>query len=85
MRQRRDRHGWTQEELAEAADLDRSYVAGIEAGRRNPGLSTVLKLAVALGCRVGDLFPTEVESLPPPPVLTGKDVRLPRRRRTRQT
>ena len=45
----RDALGWTQEDLAEEAGLDDSYVGGVERGERNIGLLNVNKLAVALG------------------------------------
>ncbi|MHB8509821.1 MAG: helix-turn-helix domain-containing protein [Candidatus Dormibacteria bacterium] len=66
LRELRERAGWSQEELAGVAGLDRSYLAEIEKGRRNPGLSTLLKLGSALQCRVGDLVPPEIEGLPKP-------------------
>ena len=40
--------GLTQEQLAEAADLDRTYPSLLERGLREPGLSTVLRLGEAL-------------------------------------
>jgi transcriptional regulator with XRE-family HTH domain len=48
VRQLRERKNWTQERLAEHAELDRSYIAGIEAGLRNPSLVSVWKIAKAL-------------------------------------
>src|SRR5437762_8497732 len=39
----------TQEELAERADLHRTYIAGIERGVRNPTLLTIKKLARGVG------------------------------------
>lgn len=45
----RDALGWTQEDLAEEAGLDDSYVGGVERGERNIGLLNINKLAVALG------------------------------------
>ena len=45
----------SQDTLAEKADLDRTYVSGIERGVRNPGIKSVLRLARALGVSVGDL------------------------------
>jgi DNA-binding XRE family transcriptional regulator len=45
VRELREKEGWTQETLAERTDLDRSYIAGIEAGLRNPSLKALGKLA----------------------------------------
>lgn len=56
IRQLRDAKGWTQETLAEAADLDRSYVAGIEAGLRNPSIRAVAKIARGLRCSLSQLL-----------------------------
>lgn len=39
----------TQEKLAERANLDPTYIGGIERGPRNPGIKNVAKLARALG------------------------------------
>lgn len=54
---------WTQEDLAEAAGLHRTYVADIERGARNPSMASLVRLAGALGARMGDLFPDEVVTL----------------------
>jgi transcriptional regulator with XRE-family HTH domain len=48
VRRLRDALGLTQEELAEEADLDQTYISGIERGLRNPGIINVAKLAKAL-------------------------------------
>jgi transcriptional regulator with XRE-family HTH domain len=48
--------GWTQEQLAERASIQRSYVADLERGYRNPSVRTLVKLANALGSSVGGLF-----------------------------
>jgi transcriptional regulator with XRE-family HTH domain len=52
----RDEKGWSQERLAEYADLDRSYVAGIEVGARNPSLKALEQLAAAFSVRLSELF-----------------------------
>ena len=39
---------WSQEDLAEAANLHRTYISGIETGARNPTLTIVEKIAKAL-------------------------------------
>jgi transcriptional regulator with XRE-family HTH domain len=48
--------GWSQERLAEAAEMDRSYLAGIEVGVRNPSLNALARLADALSVRPAQLF-----------------------------
>jgi transcriptional regulator with XRE-family HTH domain len=47
----------SQEQLAELADMSVAYVSGIERGLRNVSVLNLVKLAEALRCRVGDLFP----------------------------
>jgi len=46
----------SQENLAERADLHRTYIADIERGVRNVSLKNIEKLARALGVSVADLF-----------------------------
>lgn len=46
----------SQEEFAEKAELDRTYVSGIERGVRNPTLTTMTKLAAALRVPVRELL-----------------------------
>ena len=52
----RGQKDWTQEALAGRAVLDRSYVAGIEAGLRNPSTKPPAKIARALGATLSELF-----------------------------
>jgi len=56
VRELRDAKGWSQERLAEEAYMDRSYLAGIERGLRNPSVRNLLKIASALGTTVRELF-----------------------------
>lgn len=51
----RDERGFSQDKLAEKADLDRTYLSGIERGVRNPGIKVVVRLACALGVTVDRL------------------------------
>jgi len=51
----RTKLGMTQEELAERANINRSYLASLERGRRNTTLKTVEMLAKALGVSISDL------------------------------
>lgn len=53
LRKRRD---WTQEQLAEAAKLTTSYVARIEAGKRQARLESLANLSGALGVSVADVL-----------------------------
>lgn len=51
----RERHGWSQERLATATGLHRTYISGIERGVRNPTIEILAKLAEALGVEPSDL------------------------------
>ena len=51
----REQKGLTQDSLVEKADLDRTYLSGIERGVRNPSIKTVLRIAKALEVSVGKL------------------------------
>ncbi|MBB2828177.1 UNVERIFIED_ORG: transcriptional regulator with XRE-family HTH domain [Rhizobium esperanzae] len=48
----------SQEELAERAGLDRTYVSGIERGRRNPSLRNLQNISEALGVDLDVMFAT---------------------------
>lgn len=50
------RLGLTQAELARRAGLNRSYLAGVESGRRNTSARTIEKLARALDVSPADLL-----------------------------
>ena len=52
----REKNGWSQDRLSEESDLHRTYISGIERGVRNPTITIVQKLALALGVSVVDLF-----------------------------
>ncbi|AVQ80226.1 MULTISPECIES: helix-turn-helix domain-containing protein [Variovorax] len=56
IRQLREGKGWSQEELAERSDLNRSYVGEIERGRVIPSIVTAQKLATALGINMVGLL-----------------------------
>lgn len=47
--------GLTQEKLAVDAEIDLTYLGGIERGRRNPTIIVVARLAAALDVKVADL------------------------------
>ena len=55
IREKRKAHGWTQEELAAKADIDRSYIGGVERGERNLTFTVLCEICSALGCDVAAL------------------------------
>ncbi len=48
--------GATQEDIADAAQLDVGYLGKIERGQRNPSLKKLVRIADALGVLPGKLF-----------------------------
>lgn len=58
VKQHRELIRLSQEELAARAGMDRTYVSGIERGRRNPTLKVMQMLADALGADLDVIFAT---------------------------
>jgi transcriptional regulator with XRE-family HTH domain len=58
IRERRELLGLSQESLAEACGLDRTYISMLERGTRNPSLQNLLKISSGLNTSVSKL--TEV-------------------------
>lgn len=56
VRQRRTNIGISQEELGLRANLDRTYISGVERGVRNPSLTALVSLASGLNITVSDLL-----------------------------
>lgn len=56
MKRRRIALGISQEELGLRANLDRTYISGLERGVRNPSLTALVSLASGLGITVSDLL-----------------------------
>lgn len=57
LRELRVARGWnSQEAFALHAGLDRTYVSGIESGRRNPTLDVAVRIAGALEVPLSELF-----------------------------
>jgi len=52
----RKRRGLSQEELAGDAEIDVTYLRGIERGRRNPSLMVMVRLADCLGVHPAKLM-----------------------------
>jgi transcriptional regulator with XRE-family HTH domain len=56
IRRRREAAGLSQEALADAARLHRTYISLLERGRRMPSIEVVKKLATALGTTMASLM-----------------------------
>jgi len=52
----RTERGFSQEDFARSASLDRSYYGAIERGEFNVTVDTLVKIAAGLGVRVAYLF-----------------------------
>jgi len=74
IRLRRKALGWSQEKLAEKADLNPKYLSEIERARPNPSVATLYRIAVALKTSPNDLldFSPSGERTPDPRVLFEK-------------
>jgi transcriptional regulator with XRE-family HTH domain len=68
LRKHRVEKGVSQEILAVDAELDRTYVSGLERGLENPTVIVLDKLAGALSIQIADLFrvPARGEKVPRP-------------------
>jgi len=56
VRELRKEQGLSQEGFADMCGFDRTYISGIERGVRNPSLSAIEALAMALDVTVAELF-----------------------------
>jgi transcriptional regulator with XRE-family HTH domain len=56
VRSARLERGISQEELADLASIDRSYVSSIERGEQNVAIINLSRIASALGIAVAELF-----------------------------
>ena len=56
VREYRKRLGLSQEELAHACNLDRTYIGGVERGERNISLLNIHRIAAALKLNPSELF-----------------------------
>lgn len=55
----REKRNLSQEELADIAGLDRSYISGVERGKRNVSLRNIHKIAEAMKVPVRKLFESQ--------------------------
>jgi transcriptional regulator with XRE-family HTH domain len=55
LRELRQKYGVTQQQLSVSTGLTEGYISNMERGLKVPSLTTILRLAVALGCNVTTL------------------------------
>jgi len=55
-RELRAKKGWSQEDLAEACGLHRTYIGDIERGARNVSIDNIEKIAKAFGLELWQLL-----------------------------
>lgn len=55
----RNELGFSQEELADRAGIDRTYITSVECGKRNISIVNIEKIATALGVTLSKLFDFE--------------------------
>jgi len=55
LRELRQKYGVTQQQLSIATGLTEGYISNMERGLKVPSLTTILRLAVALGCKVTEM------------------------------
>ncbi|HEY2325647.1 MAG TPA: helix-turn-helix transcriptional regulator [Thermoanaerobaculia bacterium] len=67
LREIRQKRGVSQDQLALQAHMSKAYISNMEHGLKVPSLTTILRLAVALKCKVMDLVgaydKTDIRSL----------------------
>lgn len=56
IRELRSEQGLSQEKLALRAELDRTYIAGVEQGKRNLSIKSLEKIIIALNISFEDFF-----------------------------
>ncbi len=61
LRKLRKRAGMNQEEVAHLAQLDRTYIGGVERGERNVSLKNICRIASALNAHPRELFDFVIE------------------------
>ncbi|HET7330525.1 helix-turn-helix domain-containing protein [Dyella sp.] len=58
IREVRQAKGFSQDKLAYSIPLDRAHIGMIENGKRAATIPTLVKIALALRCEIGEFFPS---------------------------
>lgn len=56
IRRLREQRGWSQETFAHESGFARSFISGLELGKKDIRLSTILKLSRIFGLSISQLF-----------------------------
>ncbi len=56
LEEKRTSRSWTQQELADRAEVSRQTIISLERGRYNPSILLAFRLARLLGTQIEDLF-----------------------------
>ena len=56
IRKRRQELGWSQEQLAEVADVHRNFVGHVERGEQNVSIDSLVRFSVSLKTNLSQLF-----------------------------
>lgn len=59
LRELRERHGWSQGQLAEQLEVSRQTVNALETGKYDPSLPLAFRIARLFGLRIEDVFHPE--------------------------
>lgn len=78
IRKRRKQNGWTLSDIAKVTGLSKGHLSQIENGERVPPISTLTKIAFALGTHITALISGESATADISPISVGKvEMRLP--------
>jgi transcriptional regulator with XRE-family HTH domain len=73
LRHIRVRRGLSQERLAFDAEVDRSYLGGLERGEQNPTVDILDRLASVLCVQLSEFFAVPIKgATPPKPLRSGR-------------
>ena len=73
MRRLRVAKGFSQERLADEAEVDRTYISRLERKMENPSIGVVEKIAEALGVHIAELLvQPDPDDIAPQPLKAGR-------------
>jgi transcriptional regulator with XRE-family HTH domain len=64
LRRIRNERGWSQQRLADESGVNKATINQVEQGKRSPSISTLERLATAMGVEIADFFPKAQAPLP---------------------